>query len=305
MKLIIKIILIFFIFISSLSAETISELQSLNLGFVKVGQKMSNLSYPAIDNPIPTNSESKNGAIYSYGAVVGKITISGGTPGTTIKNIRFSDYNYLYSANDSISVISMTHDNLNYSKIFDSQGQMTIYIGITVQIKKSQKEGIYYGNYSFSFQNNANQTFYENGLNISLEITGDSLPIAITEIYSLSFGKIIIKSGSASIKIPENIDEITIINGDINIITTKNINRGEIYISGEKNKQISLSFSGGSIKNNYGEIININDFKYSPTNLRLDGSGQLRIKVGASINIPSNTYRGSYTGTYTVTINYA
>lgn len=78
---------------------------------------------------------------------------------------------------------------------------------------------------------------------------------------------------------------------------------GVLTINADPNVALIVSVTGGILSNGTDTIL-LDTMTYIPTATTTDGSGNLNINTGGSITIAANQPSGTYTGTYTITVNY-
>lgn len=82
-------------------------------------------------------------------------------------------------------------------------------------------------------------------------------------------------------------------------------NAGAFTISGQASTPLTITFGNGTV-NNGGSSMAVDTFTSTtvPANSSTDTSGNLTLKVGATLHVGANQTPGTYNGTYTVTVSY-
>jgi len=80
---------------------------------------------------------------------------------------------------------------------------------------------------------------------------------------------------------------------------------GSFTVTGYPNTAVTIAFSSGNIVSGPGAAMPLESFTHdagvSPS---LNGGGNLTFVVGATLAVNANQATGSYSGTYSVTVNY-
>lgn len=123
----------------------------------------------------------------------------------------------------------------------------------------------------------------------------------------LTFGAIEAKGGAAVVRIAAQTGLRSVVSGaaNINLVTNPTPAAGAFTVTGQPNASITVTLpSSMTLTGSAGGTMTVNNFTKYPTSTVLNTSGTLTLKVGADLSINATQPAGSYTGTYSVTINY-
>lgn len=147
--------------------------------------------------------------------------------------------------------------------------------------------------------------------------TSVNLPITLTfwnslkmnETTPLFFGVLDINSGASLVRLNAQTGQRSVITGVGNVVLVASpaSSAGRFKISGQPNVPVSVSLpSSISLTGNKGGTLTVNNFTGYPssTQLTLDASGDANLNVGADLNVGASQLSGTYSGTYSVTVNY-
>lgn len=87
--------------------------------------------------------------------------------------------------------------------------------------------------------------------------------------------------------------------------TLGSANAGAFAISGQASTPLTITFGNGTV-NNGASSMAVDNFTSTtvPANGSIDASGNLTLKVGATLHVGANQAPGTYNGTYTITVSY-
>lgn len=133
---------------------------------------------------------------------------------------------------------------------------------------------------------------------VSTEI---SAPITVTELDAMDFGLIAVDPAGDTIRLRTN-GNLIITNGSVDLGGQQ---FGRFRLEGPPRASVSYTFSTGDVLTGPGADIPISNFELNRNNpFRLNGQGRRNFRVGATIFPSAGQLGGTYTGTYTITINY-
>lgn len=131
-------------------------------------------------------------------------------------------------------------------------------------------------------------------------------PISITADAELEFGSIAAGSQESDVKI-STAGARSLESGDATLYTSDAGQQGTFDVSGADNHTYSITLpSNGTVTlTGPGDPMAVKDFTSDPLGTgTLDGTGNQTINVGATLVVGAPQTAGSYTGTYTVTVDY-
>lgn len=134
--------------------------------------------------------------------------------------------------------------------------------------------------------------------------------LSMSETAQLNFGGIEVLSGNSTVRVNPQTNARSVVSGNsgVNLIGgAANGVAGQFSVSGEPSKSVSISLpSSITLAGNRGGTMTVNNFVGSPssTATTLDSSGNLTLKIGADLLVGAGQTSGTYTGTYSVTVNY-
>ena len=126
-------------------------------------------------------------------------------------------------------------------------------------------------------------------------------PLGLTEQSALDFGQIgIAKTGGTVVLAPTGA-----LSGSAGYSFAGGAAAGSFQIAGQPSTPVTISFSSGNLLTGPGPALALGGFTHNAgTAPALDSSGHLVLAVGATLAIGVNQPLGSYSGSYTVTVNY-
>lgn len=127
-------------------------------------------------------------------------------------------------------------------------------------------------------------------------------PIAVTEAQQLNFGRVVPSGTSGTVTIAT--DGSRSISGGVSTLGGT-VQAGTFDVTGEGSAEYSVSLPASiSLSDGSGNSMTVdsfNDNAGSPPSL---SGGSDSFSVGAALSVGANQTPGSYSGTYTVTVNY-
>ena len=129
-------------------------------------------------------------------------------------------------------------------------------------------------------------------------------PITITANLTLEFGQIVTGTGVSVVRItPAGVRSL--VSGDASL--AGGTNRAATFdITGEPSTTYAITLPAGSATlTSGGDTMTVDTWTSNPTPTgTLSGGGTETISVGADLNVGASQASGSYTGTYTMTVDY-
>lgn len=179
-----------------------------------------------------------------------------------------------------------------------------INIGGRMTFSASSKSGIYTGSTRIEVSSLLGGTV---SVNLPVMLTlWESLKM--NERTPLFFGVLEVGAGAAVIRLNAQNGQRSIVSGSNVILSTgQTSTAGQFKVSGQANTTLSVSLpSSVVLTGNKGGSMTLNNFTGYPssTQLVLDASGDGYLNVGADLNIGASQPSGTYSGTYSVTVNY-
>jgi len=116
---------------------------------------------------------------------------------------------------------------------------------------------------------------------------------------SLSFGSLTVGSGGVVLVTPAGVGSVL---GTVTLVSGGTISADSFSVSGDPNRNFSISTSTGSVTSGSGSIV----FATTPsaTQATLGSTGTGTFTVGGTLAVGSNITPGLYTGSYTATVAY-
>lgn len=132
--------------------------------------------------------------------------------------------------------------------------------------------------------------------------------LSVVESRQMHFGSIdITSSGFGVVRLtPQGVRSIISGSGISLAATGTTPLAGGFIITGEPNQAVNISISPTiSLANGSGGTISISNISINPAGTyMLDASGNLNLSVGGDVSILTNQQSGTYTGNYTINVNY-
>jgi hypothetical protein len=206
----------------------------------------------------------------------------------------------------TMTIDALTHDCADPCLIPNSGGgKLTVNIGGTLHVGSGQPSGSYTGNFDLTADYVTNP---QGGANIT-----DAASVSATNIQAISI------SGNSSIDFGTFYAPTSGSGGSVIIAPdgTRSSPQGKVTLAGGSPSAASFSVGGspntaytvtvsspGTLTNGSGASMAIGSFTHDNTDDALPASGSETINIGASLTVPKNQASGTYTGTFTVTVDY-
>jgi len=127
-------------------------------------------------------------------------------------------------------------------------------------------------------------------------------PIAITEGTALAFGTILAGASSSTIVVDTSGGR-TVGSGDASLLGGT-VSAASFDVTGEGSSTYSVSFSSGDTLTDGSNTMSLGTYTTSNSGSGTLSGGTDSFEVGATLTVGASQAAGSYTGTYTVTVNY-
>ncbi len=133
--------------------------------------------------------------------------------------------------------------------------------------------------------------------------------LKVNETTPLFFGVLEVNSGASVVRLNAQTGQRSVVSGsgNVNLAPSQSSTAGKFKVSGQPNTTLTVALPTSIVLNgNKGGTITVNNFTGYPSSsqLTLDASGDGSLNVGADLNIGTSQLSGTYSGTYSVTINY-
>ena len=133
-------------------------------------------------------------------------------------------------------------------------------------------------------------------------------PLGATQVSQLNFGAINVTSSSiGTVRMLPNGTRSVLSGIDLGLASNAGpATAGSFDISGEPNQLVNIVLPGSvTLSNENSKTIMLSYFSRQPSgSITLNGSGDANLKIGADVAIATGQASGTYTGTYTIQINY-
>ena len=128
----------------------------------------------------------------------------------------------------------------------------------------------------------------------------DHFPIVITENTQVDFGTIIFDGSAGTV----TISAAGAVTGPLGYIFAGTPAAGAYGVTGQQNQSVIISFTSGSLTGP-GTAMTLDNFTHNAgASPGFDNQGNLSFNVGADLSVNAAQTSGSYSGTFTVTVNY-
>ncbi len=125
-------------------------------------------------------------------------------------------------------------------------------------------------------------------------------PIVITENTSMDFGVVIFDGTAGTV----TINTSGVVTGPLGYLFSGTPAAGAYGVTGQQNQSVIISFTSGSLTGP-GTAMTVDNFTHSAgASPGFDNQGNLSFNVGADLSVNASQATGSYSGTFTVTVNY-
>jgi len=287
---------IFYSFVASAFAQTATEIQTISFGQVSLpttaGQVQIQTSGGLIDIT--------GGGAVAAGHHQGIIRYSG-TAKTKMTDAVISLSPLVGPGTDIVlDVVELSKTSFR----LDSAGVYDVEVGATVSYGADQAAGTYVGSYSVTYEyegtGNA-QTFIGT---VELEVGNATPSLILGETVSLNFGTLSLGTTVSSVQIDTN-DNVTVLSGTVTPSGTPSSAVFDVVGASSSNVYVTFS-SSVNLTNGVHTIVLDNLVKDGGNSapLTLSKKGEGSFTVGGDLTLPTNLSSGTYTGTYSVTVNY-
>lgn len=208
------------------------------------------------------------------------------------------------SATISKSGVTLTVDNfvtdVSNPALLDGSGKLTFYVSgrLSIPTNQTAQSGLT-GSFTVGVEDISAAEFTDTTANGAASILA---PISISSTTSMNFGTVgvAVTSGSLEIMpdgttIPINVTELA---GGI-------ASEGVFTVTGDGNAAYSVTLPTSTILSSGPNTVTVDSFNHdggaTPT---IAGGGSRDLAIGATLNIGNNQLSGTYSGNYSVTVNY-
>jgi|GEM_PF-562827 hypothetical protein len=251
---------------------------------------------------ISSNSDTKSvtGSVTDFGGSVSRASfrITKGTPSGLVW-ITLPSTVTISKSGVSLTVDNFVTDVTNPAQL-DSAGKLTFYVGARLSIPTSQaaQSGLT-GSMTVGVEDISAAEFADATATVSATIIE---PISISPTSSLNFGTVGVTTFPGSLEItpsgatiPNNVTELA---GGI-------ASEGVFTVTGDGNAAYNVTLPSSVTLSSGSNTLIVDGFNHdggaTPT---IAGGGSRDLSIGATLNIGANQLSGTYTGSYTITVNY-
>ena len=294
-----KIILILILLGFASSAEAkFSVKRNSNMDFGVVASSVDGPGTAVIDPNADTKTVT--GSISDFGGTVAraKFSISGGTNSGTASIVLPASFTI------SKSGVTLTVDNLALDTAnpvtLNNQGQASFYVSgrLNVTAGQSAQSGLN-GSFTVTVVDDASSDTGDASANGSADVAA---PIEITSVAALEFGSIQANASAGSLDVNTS-GATTAIN--VTQLAGNTPAPGEFQVTGDGGAAFSISLPSSALMSSAGNTMTINNFQHDAgVTPSLSGGGTRTVKIGARLNVGADQAGGSYSGTYSISVNY-
>ncbi|WP_455202602.1 DUF4402 domain-containing protein [Kaarinaea lacus] len=128
--------------------------------------------------------------------------------------------------------------------------------------------------------------------------------LSITNTSTLEFGSIASSATAGTVVV--DIDGMRFATGGVTINNTGSYTPAKFIIEGKPNANFYIQLPNRvELRDGYGNIINVTDFRANVESGSLNMEGAMEIKVGGQINLDPNQSTGDYSGSMVIELNYS
>ncbi len=232
---------------------------------------------------------------FSTTGTTGQFRISG--TAFSIIDVTFTDGSLTGSGN----TINLNNFNTSISTfILNPSGYVDFSLAAQVDFNSSQIPDTYLGTYTINYKNSGDTKWNYYTANAEIEIL--PIPIVINQQDDMFFDEVAGDTSGGTIRLNTD-NSIENVSGNSTFLGSAP-SSATFSVDGSPNSSVSVSFTNGTLTGT-GDDISLHNFNHdgggSPV---LDGNGNLILNVGGDLNINANQAVGSYSGIYTIEINY-
>lgn len=127
-------------------------------------------------------------------------------------------------------------------------------------------------------------------------------PIAIAEATALNFGSFSVGASGGTVVITQA--GAVSKTGDVELVPSTGATNAVFNVTGAPSSTYSITPPASMTVTSGANSMTVNGFSVPTTGLTLNGSGAHTFNLGATLNVGSNQAQGTYTGTYSISVNY-
>ena len=128
--------------------------------------------------------------------------------------------------------------------------------------------------------------------------------LSITNTSTLEFGSVASSSTAGTVVV--DVDGMRFATGGVSINSTGSYTPAKFVIEGKPNANFYIQLPDSvELRDGYGNIINVTDFRANVKSGSLNMEGAMEIKVGGQINLDPNQSTGDYSGSMLIELNYS
>ncbi|MBN2780192.1 MAG: DUF4402 domain-containing protein [Alphaproteobacteria bacterium] len=152
--------------------------------------------------------------------------------------------------------------------------------------------------------------FFQSSLVLGASGTGTSTveflsqPVAVSQSSALNFGQVIPTLAGGTIAVSATTGAISNITGSSTFIGSSGVSRGSFTITGQPSYTVSITPGSNATLTGPGGNITLSTITVDSTSKTLNASGAATVYVGARVVFPASITPGTYSGNYSITVNY-
>lgn len=133
------------------------------------------------------------------------------------------------------------------------------------------------------------------------------LPLSVAENVPLHFG-VLNARGGGTVRFVPPANSRTVVSGNVGLVQGSPVPTiGQFTIKGEPSAAVTVTFPANATLTHQGKTLTLSNFKTYPSTsapVALNASGQLDVQVGGDLSVDANQPAGTYSGSYTITVDY-
>lgn len=268
------------------------------MAFGDTASSISGSGTATISNSADTKSVT--GSVTDFGGSIGRasFSISKGTPSGLVW-ITLPSTVTISKSGVSLTVDNFVTDVSNPVQL-DASGKLTFFVGARISIPTNQvdQSGLT-GSMTVGVEDLSAAEFADATATVSGAVIA---PISVSATSALNFGTVGVTTFPGSLEVtpsgatvPSNVTELA---GDI-------ASEAVFTVTGEGNAAYSVTLPTSMTLTSGPNSVIVDGFNHdgggTPT---IGGGGSRDLSIGATLNIGANQLSGTYTGSYTITVNY-
>ena len=251
---------------------------------------------------ISTGSDTKTitGSIFDFGGTVARarFTVSGGTPSGLVTITLPASFT-ISKSGVTLTVDNLATDVANPAQL-DGSGKLTFYVGGRLSVPTNQAPQSGLG--GDLIVDVLDQTSTDSDGASATASAAIVAPIAVSETTSLNFGHLSPSSFSGTLTVSTS---GTTTSTNITELPGVAVSQGVFSVTGDGGAAFGITLPRSATLSNGANTMTVNGFNHdagaAPS---LGGGGSREVNVGATLNVGANQAGGSYTGSYSITVNY-